>query len=87
MKGRGQGCCWGAQEAPPTTTKNNLAHDVDGVEAESALCGSWGGADGFGLNIGNGSEVELAGGIKQRGRELGPGATDRKPGTSWWLGG
>ena len=46
----------GCTGGPPT--KSDLAHDVDVVEAESALCGSWGGADGFGLNIGNGSEVE-----------------------------
>jgi len=72
----------------PPTTKNDLARDVDGVNAESVLDGSWGGADGFGLNTGNGSEMEPAGGIKQRGRELGPGAIYRKPGTSlvaWWI--
>ena len=72
----------------PPTAKNDLARDVDGVKAESVLDGSWGRADGFGLNTGNGSEVEPAGGIKQKGRELRPGTIYRKPGTSlvaWWI--
>lgn len=76
----------GVQRRSPLTTKNGLTQDVDGVEAESVLYVSCGWADGFGLNIGNGSEVEPAGGIREA-ESWDQVQFTENLGLPWWLGG